>query len=81
MKDTQALIEKHGGTFFFDLGDERKGNFERKFKDPEGVTGWVDAAYLMKEPPAASQLAQIKQEKISLTERLRKLETATRSGR
>lgn len=47
MKETQALIEKHGGTFFFDLGDERKGNFERKFKDPEGVifdiseNGWV----------------------------------------
>lgn len=47
MKDTQALIEKNGGTFFFDLGDERKGNFERKFKDPEGIifdiseNGWV----------------------------------------
>ncbi|MFN3349920.1 VOC family protein [Pseudorhodoplanes sp.] len=47
MKETQALIEKHGGTFFFDLGDERKGNFERKFKDPEGIifdiseNGWV----------------------------------------
>jgi predicted enzyme related to lactoylglutathione lyase len=47
MRNTQALIEKHGGRFFFDLGDERKGNFERKFKDPEGVifdiseNGWV----------------------------------------
>jgi predicted enzyme related to lactoylglutathione lyase len=47
MKDTQVLIEKHGGKFFFDLGDERKGNFERKFKDPEGIifdiseNGWV----------------------------------------
>jgi predicted enzyme related to lactoylglutathione lyase len=47
MKDTQALIEQNGGRFFFDLGDERKGNFERKFKDPEGIifdvseNGWV----------------------------------------
>jgi predicted enzyme related to lactoylglutathione lyase len=50
IKDTQALIEQHGGTFFFDLGDERKGNFERKFKDPEGIifdvseNGWVGTA-------------------------------------
>lgn len=58
----------------------RKGELAQ-IKDPEGVTGWVDAAYLMKEPPAANQLAQIKQEKLSLTERLRKLETATKSGK
>jgi predicted enzyme related to lactoylglutathione lyase len=47
MKETQARIEKAGGRFFFDLGDERKGNFERKFKDPDGIIfdishhGWV----------------------------------------
>ena len=47
MKQTQAVIEANGGKFFFDLGDERKGNFERKFKDPEGIifdiseNGWV----------------------------------------
>ena len=35
--ETQRRIEEHGGKFFFDLGDERKGNFERKFKDPDGV--------------------------------------------
>src|SRR5262245_43456470 len=35
--ETQRLIEKHGGKFFLDLGDERHGNFERKFKDPDGV--------------------------------------------
>lgn len=40
-------IEAAGGEFFFDLGDERKGNFERKFKDPDGVVfdishhGWL----------------------------------------
>lgn len=30
---TQNRIEATGGKFFFDLGDEQKGNFERKFKD------------------------------------------------
>jgi predicted enzyme related to lactoylglutathione lyase len=44
---TQKKIEALGGKFFFDLGDKRKGNFERKFKDPDGVVfdisehGWV----------------------------------------
>jgi catechol 2,3-dioxygenase-like lactoylglutathione lyase family enzyme len=33
----QKRIEAHGGKFFFDLGDERLGNFERKFKDPDGI--------------------------------------------
>jgi catechol 2,3-dioxygenase-like lactoylglutathione lyase family enzyme len=33
----QKRIEAHGGKFFFDLGDQRQGNFERKFKDPDGV--------------------------------------------
>jgi predicted enzyme related to lactoylglutathione lyase len=45
--ETQRRIEAAGGKFFFDLGDERHGNFERKFKDPDGVifdiseSGWV----------------------------------------
>ena len=37
MAETQKKIEEAGGKFFFDLGDERHGNFERKFKDPDGV--------------------------------------------
>ncbi|MFI5010755.1 MAG: VOC family protein [Hyphomicrobiales bacterium] len=47
LAETQRRIEAAGGTFFFDLGDERKGNFERKFKDPDGIIfdisrhGWV----------------------------------------
>ena len=35
--ETQKRIEANGGKFFFDLGNEREGNFERKFKDPDGV--------------------------------------------
>ena len=41
-------IEAAGGTFFFDLGnDPEKVNFERKFKDPDGIIfdisekGWL----------------------------------------
>lgn len=47
LADAQRRIEAAGGTFFFDFGEEQKGNFERKFKDPDGVNfdisehGWV----------------------------------------
>ena len=37
LAETQKRIEAAGGKFFFDLGEERHGNFERKFKDPDGV--------------------------------------------
>jgi len=37
LTETQKRIEANGGKFFFDLGEERHGNFERKFKDPDGV--------------------------------------------
>jgi catechol 2,3-dioxygenase-like lactoylglutathione lyase family enzyme len=37
LAETQRRIEQAGGKFYFDLGDQRKGNFERKFKDPDGV--------------------------------------------
>jgi predicted enzyme related to lactoylglutathione lyase len=37
LAETQKRIEANGGHFFFDLGSEREGNFERKFKDPDGV--------------------------------------------
>jgi predicted enzyme related to lactoylglutathione lyase len=46
----QKRIEEAGGTFFFDLGeDPDKANFERKFKDPDGIIfdisrkGWIGA--------------------------------------
>ena len=38
LAETQRKIEALGGQFFFDLGnDVEKENFERKFKDPDGV--------------------------------------------
>jgi hypothetical protein len=38
-----ARLEAAGGQFFFDLGnDAEKGNFERKFKDPDGTPSASD---------------------------------------
>lgn len=49
--ETQKKIEAMGGQFFFDLGsDAEKENFERKFKDPDGIIfdiskkGWQGTA-------------------------------------
>jgi lactoylglutathione lyase len=49
--ETQKRIEAAGGQFFFDLGeDQEKQNFERKFKDPDGIIfdisrkGWLGAS-------------------------------------
>jgi lactoylglutathione lyase len=46
--ETQKKVEAAGGTFFMDLGDNaEKENFERKFRDPDGIIidishkGWV----------------------------------------
>ena len=48
--EAQKRIEGAGGTFFFDLGhDQEKENFERTFKDPDGIIfdiskkGWLGA--------------------------------------
>lgn len=50
LAEMQKKIEAAGGKFFFDLGnDEEKQNFERKFKDPDGIIfdiskkGWLGA--------------------------------------
>lgn len=34
---TQKRIETNARKYCFDLGDKREGNFERKFKDPNGI--------------------------------------------
>jgi predicted enzyme related to lactoylglutathione lyase len=47
LAETQRRIENAGGKFYFDMGSEREGNFEKKFKDPDGVMfdiskhGWI----------------------------------------
>jgi catechol 2,3-dioxygenase-like lactoylglutathione lyase family enzyme len=57
MGEAQKKIEDAGGTFFFDLGDDmEKENFERKFKDPDGiifdvsVKGWIGTTTPKKVP-------------------------------
>ena len=37
LEKQQQQIERAGGTFFFDLGDPDDDDFERKFKDPNGI--------------------------------------------
>jgi predicted enzyme related to lactoylglutathione lyase len=37
IEQQQKQIEKAGGKFFFDLGDPDDDDFERKFKDPNGI--------------------------------------------
>ena len=48
LAEAQRRIEANGGSFHYDLGtDEAKVNFERKFKDPNGIifdishNGWL----------------------------------------
>lgn len=45
-----------------------------RVKDAEGVEGWVDVAYLMQEPPASQQLADARQERQMLLERIKQME-------
>lgn len=51
----------------------RKGE-KAKVKDADGIVGWVDAAYLMPDPPAAAQLEQLKRDKEALADRLKALD-------
>ena len=58
-KATEAALEAAGATYAFDLGDPNGTNYERKWKDPEGILfdvsekGWygaLDEAIQDKEP-------------------------------
>jgi SH3 domain protein len=40
-------------------------------KDPEGTNGWVDAAYLMEEPPATLKLEMLSDENAALAAKLK----------
>ena len=45
-----------------------------QIKDHDGAVGWVDVAYLMKDPPAAAALEQLKLDKRALADRVKALE-------
>ena len=46
-------------------------------KDPGGTSGWVDAAYLMEEVPAALKLKQLVDENAALTAKLKAAATSS----
>ena len=60
----QKQIEAAGGTFFFDLGDPDDDDFERKFRDPNGIVfdinwkGWTMTSGKIKAKKATKQAAK-----------------------
>jgi catechol 2,3-dioxygenase-like lactoylglutathione lyase family enzyme len=62
----QKQIEAAGGKFFFDLGDPDDDDFERKFKDPNGIIfdvnwkGWTMTSGKLKPKPSAKAKTKIK---------------------
>lgn len=73
LDEAGARIGEAGGEFHFDFGDEKKGNFERKYRDPSGVIfdvskgGWIgtstrdvthEAAYTV--PPIKETVPRIR---------------------
>jgi catechol 2,3-dioxygenase-like lactoylglutathione lyase family enzyme len=61
----QKQIEAAGGQFFFDLGDPDDDDFERKFRDPNGIIfdvnwkGWTMTSSKVKTKRAAAKRAKI----------------------
>jgi len=69
-EEQQKRIKKAGGKFFFDLGDPDDDDFERKFKDPNGIIfdlnwkGWTMTSSKVKpkrkQAPAGKAKGKIK---------------------
>ena len=61
--EQQKRIEKAGGEFFYDLGDPDDDDFERKFRDPNGIIfdvnwkGWAMTASKVAARPARARAA------------------------
>ena len=61
LEKQQKQIETAGGQFFFDLGDPDDDDFERKFKDPNGIIfdvnwkGWTMTSGKLKTRAAAAR--------------------------
>jgi catechol 2,3-dioxygenase-like lactoylglutathione lyase family enzyme len=59
----QAQIEAAGGQFFYDLGDPDDDDFERKFKDPNGIIfdvnwkGWTMTSSKLTKAQQAAKVA------------------------
>lgn len=48
--------------------------------EPGGASGWIDAAYLSKEPPAQQRIAELEKAKSALEDQLKHIEQASRGG-
>ncbi len=48
--------------------------------EPGGASGWVDAAYLSKDPPAQVRVAELEKAKATLEDQLKHIEQASRGG-
>jgi catechol 2,3-dioxygenase-like lactoylglutathione lyase family enzyme len=64
LEQQQKQIEKAGGAFFFDLGDPDDDDFERKFKDPNGIIfdinwkGWTMTTGKVKSAAARKKIGK-----------------------
>jgi catechol 2,3-dioxygenase-like lactoylglutathione lyase family enzyme len=64
LEKQQKQIEKAGGQFFFDLGDPDDDDFERKFKDPNGIIfdvnwkGWTMTSGKVKAAAARKKVSR-----------------------
>ena len=62
----QKTIEQAGGKFFFDLGKPEDDDFERKFRDPNGIIfdinwkGWILTSGKIKSSKPAKKKAKAK---------------------
>jgi catechol 2,3-dioxygenase-like lactoylglutathione lyase family enzyme len=85
LPEQQAKIEKAGGEFFFDLGDPDDDDFERKFKDPNGIIfdinwkGWTMTSSKVKAKPAAKRAAATKKTARKITKKTVKPKAAKRT--
>jgi catechol 2,3-dioxygenase-like lactoylglutathione lyase family enzyme len=64
LEQQQRQIEKAGGKFFFDLGDPDDDDFERKFRDPNGIIfdinwkGWTMTSSKVKSAAARKDVGK-----------------------
>ncbi len=71
----QKMIEQAGGRFFFDLGDPDDDDFERKFKDPNGIIfdinwkGWALTASKVKGKKAGKKAGKSAKARNAATKR------------
>jgi len=66
IENQQKRIEGAGGKFFFDLGDPDDDDFERKFRDPNGIIfdinykGWALTKSKLKSKKAKGKKPAVK---------------------